>query len=67
MKSIIKNINKWIFKNSKRHCLYYSSFQESIAQNKEDSSFFQHKHHSYYQKRYNYYCFNNRWFDLLKQ
>jgi hypothetical protein len=52
MKSIIINKNRWIIKNNKRHCLYYSSFQESILHNKKYSYRFQGKSHNYYKKRY---------------
>jgi hypothetical protein len=64
MKSIIRNRNKYIFKNNKAHYLHYSSFQEDIYHYKKHSYRFQGKSHYYYRyyytkRYYNFYYFND--------
>jgi hypothetical protein len=65
MKSIIINKNRWIRKNNKRHCLYYSySWQESIWHDKRCTYRFEGKEHHYYKKLYSFYWFNDKDFYL---
>jgi hypothetical protein len=69
MKSIIRNRNKWIRKNNKRHCLYYSysetyyfcRWQENKLHRKKTPIAYENKQHNYYNERSKYvdYSFNN--------
>jgi hypothetical protein len=70
MKSIVTVEHQDIYKNNKRHCLYYLGherysdddfyIQENYVHCKKKQDYFQHKYHNYYERSDKYYSFNNQ-------
>jgi hypothetical protein len=55
MKTIIKNKNRYILKNNKLHCLYYSYFSCHSNYVQENSSHHKHLHYGFHNRVHGYY------------
>jgi hypothetical protein len=57
-----KHFLRFIYKNNKSHCLYFSDYQESKSHSKKHKTCQNHKrHHSYEKNRSNMYYFNGKY------